>query len=156
MPNGDPVPTLEEALTLLDGMDVWIEVKTLPPACDARLFATIDAGPTPDRYAVHGFDHRIIARLGRARPALPRGALLSSYLLNPVTALSGTGASALWMEAALIDRELVRAMHADNREVIAWTVNSESEIERLAALDVDGLCGNYPDRIRAVLAKQGN
>lgn len=155
LPNGDPIPPLEEALRLLAGMDVWIEVKTLPPGCDAKLLATIDAGPTPGRYAVHGFDHRIIARLGRARPALKRGALLSSYLLNPVTALSGTGASMLWMEAALIDRELVRAMHADDRGVIAWTVNTDGEVERLAALGVDGLCGNYPDRIRAVLDQRG-
>jgi hypothetical protein len=31
-------------------------------------------------------------------------------------------------------------------------VNEIGDLERLARLGVDGLCGNYPDRIRVALA----
>ena len=36
--------------------------------------------------------------------------------------------------------------------MIAWTVNEIGDLERLARMGVDGLCGNYPDRIRVALA----
>jgi glycerophosphoryl diester phosphodiesterase len=39
-------------------------------------------------------------------------------------------------------------MTAAGVSVIAWTVNSESEIRRLTTLGVHGICGNYPDLIR--------
>lgn len=151
LPNGEPIPTLAEALALLAGLDVWVEVKTLPPALDPVLLATLEAGPTPERYAVHAFDHRIIARLGEARPELPRGLLLASYLLDNAAVLRGAGADTLWMEAALIDPALVTELHDSGFRLVAWTANTPEEIGRLMALGVDGICGNFPDRIRAAL-----
>ena len=71
--NGEALPLLGEILDLVGERDVWIEVKSLPEAHDERLFRAMDAGPAPDRYAVHSFDHRIVRRLGEARPALPAG-----------------------------------------------------------------------------------
>ena len=151
LPNGEPPPTLPEALAILERLDVWVEVKTLDPRHDAALLEVLARGPTPPRYAVHSFDHRIVARLGRAAPALRRGALLASYLMDIPTAMRLAGATTLWMEASFIDAGLVNSMHEMDASVVAWTVNTETETRRLMALGVDGLCGNYPDRIRAVL-----
>ncbi len=148
------MPTLAEALQLLAGLDVWVEVKALPPRWDRRLLATLDAGPEPRRYAVHSFDHRIVARLGAGRPALRRGALLASYLLDPLAVLRGTGADTLWMETGLVDAELVGLLHGAGFQLIAWTANDEPEIARLADLGVDGICGNYPDRIRHIVERR--
>lgn len=151
LPNGEGIPTLAEALRMLEGLDVWVEVKTLPEQADGRLLEALDAGPTPARYAVHGFDHRIVARLGDRRPELRRGALLASYLLDTLPVLHGTGADTLWMETHLIDRPLVSELHADGIKIIAWTADDDREIRRLVALGVDGICGNFPDRIRAAV-----
>ena len=151
LPNGEPIPTLAEALVILRGLDVWVEIKTLPPTADKRLFEALDAGPTPSRYAVHAFDHRIIARLGDQRPGLRRGVLLASYLLDALPILHGVGADTLWMDTELIDSTLVTDLHDDGMQIIAWTANDDREIRRLIALDVDGICGNYPDRIRAAI-----
>jgi glycerophosphoryl diester phosphodiesterase len=119
---------------------------------DAPLLQRLDAGPTPERYAVHAFDHRIIARLGEQRPELRRGILLASYLLDTLAVLQGTGADTLWMETHLIDASLVEELHLGGFQLVAWTANEEPEIRRLARLGVDGICGNYPDRIRLALA----
>jgi glycerophosphoryl diester phosphodiesterase len=151
LPNGEAIPTLAEALAALHGLDVWVELKTLPPAADRQLFATLDAGPTPPRYAVHAFDHRIIARLGNQRPALRRGVLLASYLLDALPVLHGVGADTLWMETDLIDEALVGDLHEDGLQLVAWTANQEREIRRLVSLGVDGICGNFPERIRAAI-----
>lgn len=147
LPNGEPIPTLAEALTLCAGLAVWVEVKTLPPEWDDTLFQVLDAGPTPERYAVHGFDHRIVKRLGARRPGLRRGVLLASYLLDTLPVLRTAGADTLWMETHLIDPPLVELVHQAGGQVIAWTANDDEEIRRLLQLGIDGICGNYPDRI---------
>jgi glycerophosphoryl diester phosphodiesterase len=150
--NGEPLPLLREVLELVGDREVWIEVKTLPEEHDAKLLAVMDAGPAPDRYAVHSFDHRIVRRLGETRPELRRGILLSAYLDDPVAAMHAVGATTLWQEWLQVDGELVRRVHAAGGQLIAWTVNEIGDLERLARLGVDGLCGNYPDRIRVALA----
>jgi glycerophosphoryl diester phosphodiesterase len=153
LPNEEPLPTLQQALETLEGMEVWIEVKGLDGQFDQQLLDVIDRSPTPALCAVHGFDHRIIARLGGRRPALRRGVLLASYLLDTPTAVLATGASVVWQEASLIDRELVVALHAAGLGLVAWTVNDDSRARELAELGVDGLCGNHPDRLLAALGE---
>jgi glycerophosphoryl diester phosphodiesterase len=150
--NGEVLPLLSEILDLLGAMDVWIEVKNLPPAYDASLLAVLDAGPHPARYAVHSFDHRVVRRLGEARPGLRRGILLSAHLEDPVAAMRIAGATVLWQDWRQVDRELVTRVHAAGYTLIAWTVNEVGDLERLVRMGVDGLCGNYPDRMRVALA----
>jgi glycerophosphoryl diester phosphodiesterase len=150
--NGETLPLLQEVLELVGEYDVWIEVKGLSPDQDEALLAVLDAGPAPHRYAVHSFDHRIVRRLGERRPGLRRGILLSAYLDDPVGALRAVGATTLWQEWQQVDQELVHRVHAAGARIIAWTVNEIGDLERLVRLGVDGLCGNYPDRIRVALA----
>jgi len=153
--NGETLPLLQEVLDLLGDHDVWVEVKGLPGAHDQALLAVLDAGPAPHRYAVHSFDHRIVRRLGEERPELPRGILLSAYLDDPVAALRAVGATTLWQEWQQVDDALVDAVHAAGCRINAWTVNEVGDLEHLVRLGVDGLCGNYPDRIRVALAARG-
>jgi glycerophosphoryl diester phosphodiesterase len=150
--NGETLPLLSEILDLVGDKEVWVEVKSLPEEHDQRLLATLDAGPAPARYAVHSFDHRIIGRLGRRCPGLRRGILLSARLEDPVAAMDAVGATTLWQEWGQVDSDLVSRVHAAGHGIIAWTVNEIGDLERMARLGVDGLCGNYPDRIRVAIA----
>ena len=150
--NGEQLPLLAEVLELVGDRDVWIEAKTLPAVFDWELLKILEKGPASARYAIHSFDHRIVYRLGQARPELRRGILLSSYLCDPVSVIRAVGATALWQEWHLIDQDLVNRVHDAECTVIAWTVNEIGDLERLARLGVDGLCGNYPDRIRVAIA----
>ncbi|MEO6067184.1 MAG: glycerophosphodiester phosphodiesterase [Gemmatimonadota bacterium] len=151
LPNGEPIPTLGQVLEELGPFQVWIEVKTLPPRWDARLLQVMRAGPSPERYAIHGFDHRIVARLGRQAPLLRRGVLQACYPLDLLAPLAAAGADTLWQETSLIDRAMVERLHGAGKRLIAWTANDPVEIERLVALGVDGICGNYPERIREAM-----
>jgi glycerophosphoryl diester phosphodiesterase len=150
--NGETLPLLAEVLELVGDREVYVEVKSLPEAHDQELLGVLDRGPAPQRYAVHSFDHRIIRRLGLCRPELRRGVLLSAYLDDPVAAMRGVGATTLWQEWQQVDQELVNRVHAAGFSIIAWTVNEIGDMERMARLGVDGLCGNYPDRIRVAIA----
>lgn len=153
LPNSEPIPTLGQVLETLGACEVWIEVKTLPARWDARLLQVMRAGASPARYAVHAFDHRIIARLGAQAPLLRRGILQASYPVDLLAPLAAVGADTLWQETHLIDRAMVGALHAAGKKLIAWTANEPAEIARLLALGVDGICGNFPERIKAGMAR---
>jgi glycerophosphoryl diester phosphodiesterase len=147
--NGEPVPTLAQALgAIAPRLEVFIEVKTLDPRWDARLFETMDRGPNPSGYAVHGFDHRIVRRLRETRPGLRCGVLSSSYPVRPLAALQDAGASILWQERTVTDEMLVRALHDAAARVFVWTVDEAADLARFIALGVDGLCTNVPARAR--------
>jgi glycerophosphoryl diester phosphodiesterase len=150
--NGETLPLLSEVLDLVGDRDVWVEVKSLPQDFDTNLLAILDRGPSPQRYAVHSFDHRVVHRLGEARPSLRRGILLTAYLRDAVGTMRSVGATTLWQEWRLVDQELVTGVHAAGGTVIAWTVNELGDLDRMVRLGVDGLCGNYPDRIRVAIA----
>jgi glycerophosphoryl diester phosphodiesterase len=150
--NGEQLPVLTEILDLVGNRDVWVEVKTLPQAHDQQLLDILDQGPAPERYGVHSFDHRIVYRLGQARPGLRRGILLTAYLRDPIGVMLAVGATTLWQEWQQVDQELVNQVHDAGCSVIAWTVNELGDLDRMVRLGVDGLCGNYPDRIRVAIA----
>jgi glycerophosphoryl diester phosphodiesterase len=150
--NGEQLPLLAEVLDLVGTREVWVEVKGLPAVYDQQLLDILDRGPAPDRYAVHSFDHRIVYRLGQTRPGLRRGILLSAYLRDPVSVMRAAGATTLWQEWQQVDQDLVNQVHASGGAVIAWTVNELGDLDRMVRLGVDGLCGNYPDRIRVAIA----
>ena len=144
--NGEPVPTLAEALAAAGPrLRVFVEVKTLPPEFDARLFEALDRGPNPAGYAVHGFDHRIVRRLGLERPSLARGVLSSAYLIRPLAALADAGASTLWEERSMVDDSLAAALHEAQKQLITWTVDEPAEMRRVLEAGVDGLCTNHPE-----------
>ena len=150
--NGETLPLLSEILELVGDRDVWVEVKTLPERYDDVLLGVLDQGPAPGRYAVHSFDHRIVYRLGEARPSLPRGILLTAYLRDVVAVMRSVGAGTLWQEWPQVDQDLVTQVHEAGFNVIAWTVNEIGDLDRMVRLGVDGLCGNYPDRMRVAIA----
>ena len=145
--NGEPVPDLASALSALEGLEVWIELKTLPSSSDSELLTTIDDSPSPDACAVHSFDHRIVARIGSRRPGLRRGILSTAYPMDPFAQLVAAGANTLWQEWHLIDTQLVDGIHRMGAKLIAWTVNDAALAHRLTELGVDGLCGNFPERL---------
>jgi glycerophosphoryl diester phosphodiesterase len=151
LPSGEPVLFLDEALGILSGILVYVEVKSIPLDADGALIQVLDRGPSPERYAVHSFDHRIIRRLGQLRATLSRGILLCSRPVDPAPLVDQAGADTVWLDRQWVDRAVVDQMRERNVGVIAWTVDDAEEIRHLQQLDVAGICGNYPDRIRSIM-----
>ena len=113
LPNGEPVPTLAQALTLIGDRDVWVEVKALPAQFDAALLAVLDAGPypgvaTPYTASTTGSP----PGSGGSARAFRCGALLVARVVDPVGVLAASGASTLWQDWTMIDQDLVDVVHA--------------------------------------------
>jgi glycerophosphoryl diester phosphodiesterase len=52
-------------------------------------------------------------------------------------------------------REMVAEAHQAGIKVIPWTVDDEATMNKLLEDGVDGMITDYPDRLRAVLARNG-
>lgn len=145
---GVGVPTLDEVFDLVAGRAiVYVEVKA--PAAEGVVAARL-AG-CESWTAVHAFDHRVPWRARAHLPSLPVGVLSISYLLDNVAPMRGVGARDLWQHWAMIDAELVAAVHESGGRVIAWTANDPAAIDALCELRVDGICTDVPAVAMAVL-----
>ena len=147
---GEPIPTLEDVLAVVgDQLVVYCELKgagTAAPAC--ALLASVHT-----RAAVHSFDHRMVAEARDRAPSLARGVLETSYHLDPVHALSSVAGRDLWQYVEFVDQTLVDAVHTAGGRVIAWTVNSADDMQRLADMGVDGICTNHVALARTTLGR---
>jgi glycerophosphoryl diester phosphodiesterase len=153
--NGEPLPTLAQALETLDQLKVFVEVKVLDPRWDERLLEVIDQGPNPSGYAVHSFAFHVVRRLREKRPSLPTGVLSEVETRNPRQTLGDAKAQTLWQETTTLDEALVKRVHDIGAEIIAWTVDNPSDMERLVKAGVDGICTNHPERARPIVDGRG-
>ncbi|GBD33183.1 MAG: glycerophosphoryl diester phosphodiesterase [Gemmatimonadales bacterium] len=152
LPNGEPVPALEEALDAIgEGVLVFVEVKALPPWFDQALLGALERAPAPGNCRVHAFDHRIVRRLRTKRPDLRCGVLSASYPVDPLRQVSDAMASDLWQEESMIDAELLELAARREISVYAWTVDSPERMRLLASWGVSGVCTNRPDVALEVL-----
>jgi len=150
--NGEPIPTLAQALDAVGPrLKVFVELKVLDPRWDDRLLDTLDHGPNPKGYAIHSFAFHVVRRFGEKRPDLPRGVLSEVETRNPKQTLEDARAQTLWQERETLDESLVRTVHALGAQIIAWTVDTPSDMERLVRMGVDGICTNHPERGRRIV-----
>ncbi|WP_342421323.1 glycerophosphodiester phosphodiesterase family protein [Pedobacter borealis] len=45
----------------------------------------------------------------------------------------------------MVNEELVKKAHADGVKIIPWTANTLADVQKLKALNVDGIISDYPD-----------
>lgn len=134
---GIRIPLLSEVLSLVgDRAAVYVEAKAA--GAEDEVVRCIMTSSTS--CAVHGFDHRVSLRAATVSPTLPTGILLTSYLVDPASALRNARARDYWQQWEMIDRDLVAQIHEAGGRVIAWTVNDRDTARRLRMLGVDAIC----------------
>ena len=133
------VPTLAEVCELVNGRaELFVEIKGA--GIEQRVLEVLRG--YEGRFAIHSFDHPLIARLHRLDGSVRLGVLFEESIPDVSSLMAATGARDVWPHAPLVTEALVTAVHAAGGRVITWTVNAASEAQRLAAVGVDGLCGD--------------
>jgi glycerophosphoryl diester phosphodiesterase len=75
---------------------------------------------------------------------------LSKLFLTRPFLLSAT---ALEVPYEIVTAHFVKAAHKKNIRVDVWTVNEVEEMERVLALEVDGVLTDFPDRLLNLVRK---
>ena len=155
---GEPVPLLAEVLADCE-LEIDVEIKAVKVGRMAALAAATarvirDSGRA-DQILVSSFDPVALLQL---HGHLPDVAL--AYLFHdeqPLPLRRGwvgnwIGASVLHPQHTLCTPARVKAWHTAGLPINAWTIDDRAELERLAALGVDGVFCNDPAHAIAVLS----
>jgi glycerophosphoryl diester phosphodiesterase len=136
---GAGIPRLADVLAAVPAeATVYVEIKG--SGIETLVAATIRESRA--RCAVHSFDHDAIVRMRELAPEIRRGVLFEERVPDIAGLMDGTGALDVWPHWSLVDARLVDAVHARDGRVLCWTVNDAAVARKLAALGVDGLCGD--------------
>ncbi len=131
--------------------------ETLPPEAFARALITeIRAAGVAPRTSVQSFDWRTLQVVEREAPEIATvyltGRRRGGSQPQAVHAAGGRTWSPSYQS---LDSAAMIEARALGLRVVPWTVNEPGYIERLIDLGVDGIITDYPERVRAELARRG-
>lgn len=132
----ETIPTLEEALRLVKGkMTVSVELKQqgdLYPGLEETVLDMIKKVDMLDQVYVTGFDHYAVARMRERSRDIEIGLILSGATPAVFPFMKEIDAKYLAVKAAFITDEYVQACKENDVQLIAWTVNSEEQMQKMA------------------------
>ncbi|MDN5790451.1 MAG: glycerophosphodiester phosphodiesterase [Micrococcales bacterium] len=179
---GSRISTLSEVLeTSIDAApDVWLTIEIKVDPTDPRevvtrgrlvekVLSTIRDFGVGERCFVHSFDWAVLELTRDLDPTLLRSALAweptfaeGSQWLGSIRwedhqgdlpgAAAALGADVVSPHLPWCDRELVDRAHDLGLGVLTWTVNTESDLQRMIDAGVDGIVTDYPDRANALVS----
>jgi glycerophosphoryl diester phosphodiesterase len=175
------LPTLDEALELLGGLDrVGIQVDLKRSGFEDAVAHALRRNGLVERSIVSTFLVPSLLRLRQAEPSLARaltypadrhGLSRRSWLAPAVRTataslrralprriqgmLRGVGASAAMLHFSVVSRSAVERAHAVGAAVFVWTVDDGLLLERMVAAGVDGVITNDPRIFRSAVPARG-
>lgn len=145
---GQRIPTLAEVFELVRGKALLnVELKVMPvryPGIEEALVKLVeDTGFPVEDLIISSFEHLSLLRVQSLEPRLAIAALFSHYPTS-FASLPGTIMHPQW---PVVDEEFMAKARAEGRTVNVWTADDPRAWERLAALGVDGIITNTPDKL---------
>ena len=155
---GAHVPSLDEVLDLTAGRAALnVEIKSPAPDWDATAHVLLDlltAKGRIDSTVVSSFETGALRAVRERSTSARIGVLWQSADFDPLWLLAeGLAARSVHLLGGLVDAAVLETAHGRRLDVIAWTVNDPEAIARLAALGVDGIISDYPERLHGVVAE---
>jgi glycerophosphoryl diester phosphodiesterase len=158
--SGERVPTLAEALALLDGRArVMIEIKKEAVSDDdeggieARTIAEVRRQGLAEQVALISFEHRALVRCRKMAPEITRGHLFSRPPLDEIVpAAQDAGCGIVMPHKSLLSESLAAEVHGAGLKLATWVVDEPSELKKLARFGLYGVGSNCPGVLLQALA----
>ncbi len=155
---GGTIPTLDEAIDIVKGKKLfYIELKKgdlnkIPET----VLKVINNRLSTESFVLSSFDTRIIrsikARDDNVRTGYIFASPLRRFFLNRTEKEVG-GFDQWYVEKGMLSSRLLKKAREMNREVMVWTVNSETEMRRCIEMGVDGIITDDINRLNEVLSE---
>jgi glycerophosphoryl diester phosphodiesterase len=155
---GQQIPTLEEALDLVEGrIGVNIEIKNwggTGTAVATLLREYLAAGYPAERLLVSSFHLPELWDFKQTAPEVPVAALVGGVPLDWAACGSELEAVALHFSGEFVDERLIADAKSRGLRTHVYTVNDPADARALQSMGVDGVFSDYPDRLLAALRGQ--
>ena len=113
----------------------------------ALLMGVVKAKGIGARVTIQSFDPRTLRIVHRDYPSQTTAYLVEKESFEKNISELGFTPTIYSPAFKLVDAELMKKAHAAKVGVLPWTVNKEEDMNRMAALGVDGMISDYPDRL---------
>lgn len=150
---GEPLPTLAGVAAWLraNGFVADVEIKPTPGteldtgrAVAAAADALWAGAPVPP--LLSSFHPQALQGARETAPSLPRALLLDTLWDGCLPMAASLGCAAVITNHRVMDAALRETLRAQGLRALCYTVNESADVERLRALDIDGLITDAVDR----------
>lgn len=151
---GEKIPRLEQVLTEFNDLILNIELKNsvVPyPGLEQKVIELVTAHCDIAKVIISSFNHDSVKRVKELAPLLHTGVLYEKEPADAAAYVKNLGAIAAHPDHKLISRQQVEQFHAAGVQVNTWTVNTNTDMERMIAMNVDGIITNHPHRLHSLL-----
>lgn len=144
------IPTLEETLDFSKGK-IGLLVELKGKSADRKMaddvVKAISSRKMTKECVVISLNYKLIEYVKKKYPQIKTG-YLYFFVFGDASRFN---ADYLIMEEDIVNENIVRRLHEDNKKVLAWTVNEEETVHRLAEAHVDGIITDNVKGIRKAL-----
>ncbi|MBA3440008.1 MAG: glycerophosphodiester phosphodiesterase [Pyrinomonadaceae bacterium] len=159
------MPTLEEVFTAFPAMRMNIEMKQTEPSLVKPLCRMIRDFKMPNKVLIASFREEALAEFrhecGEVATSASSNEVRTLLTLNAVSLAAGYSPAAQAVQVPeyggglhVLTRSFIDAAHNRNQQVHAWTINETADMQRIAAMGVDGIITDYPDRLLKLLGRK--
>jgi len=157
---GESIPSLEQLLQLLADKDTILNIElkntyVLYPDIERKTIELVHKYNMADRVIISSFNHYALAACKDIDSSIRTGILYVEGLYEPWNYAATLRADALHASKYAVIPEWVLAAQAHGIAYHPYTVNEINELEKLVAMNVDGIITDYPDRLAELLNKRG-
>ncbi len=159
------VPTLEEALSMIDGKALLlIEIKMgsdYYPTIEKNVLELIKKHLANDWCIICSFDDKILRKVHTSNKEIPIHKLMAgkrSFLprffettINSADLKKYHFVEEISVHHRLITKRFVDKVHKMNKKINVWTVNDRKRAGKLLKIGVDGIITDYPDKMNGFL-----
>lgn len=151
------IPTLREYFDFAKstpGFITNIELKTgiyEYPGIEEAVLEMIEEYGLRDRIIISSFNYFSVLRMKKLCPEIKCGFLEESRVAGFGSYTRSHGVECVHPMHWCLTPETVKEIKENGIEINTWTVNDAAEAERLYALGVDSVIGNYPDTVGELL-----
>jgi glycerophosphoryl diester phosphodiesterase len=154
------IPTLREYCEFAKDKDIItnIEIKNGVyeyPGIEQAVYDLISEYGLKDRMVISSFNHYSVKRMKQIDPSIRCGFLSETWIVKPGGYVKENGVECYHPIFRMLNEEIVEDLRKHDIAINTWTVNEPEDIEEMIRIGVDGIIGNYPDRVARLLREKG-
>ena len=145
--NGEPVCSLDQYCEAIapHRQILYLDLKTF--GAESVILDTCLKHLPEDRFIIGSFDYKSIVHVKKLDPRVKTVLIVEGNPISVEEMIQNAQCDILALGFDSIDPEVVKKAQSLGKKVFTWTVNHPLEIERAKSMKVDGITGDYVDRI---------
>jgi glycerophosphoryl diester phosphodiesterase len=144
---GETIPTLEETFELLQGRTIlFVELKVFTPEIEAATIELIELYGLENQVVLMSFNRLQLRRIKALNENIETLLLITTFYGDFNALISYPEVDNFGFERSLVvnNPDFVDRLHARNKGIYVWTVNSETHLQQVVDLEVDGIITDRP------------